>query len=132
MSNDTSPNPRAGSRRFWVAVLCFSILNVAAWVAYDRCYAWRHRGTLRVDAFEPGDESVVGPRDQFRWHFSADVIPTSVYHADPGSVAPAVAGHWGWDDPPHAAFHTRQRSAAGHEGDIHFGDGAAASSTGRA
>ena len=104
MSNDTSRNPRAGSRRFWIAILCFSILNAAGWVAYDRCFAWRHRGTLRVDAFEPGDGSVVGPRDQFRWHFSADVIPTSVYHADPGTVAPAVAGHWGWDDPRTLCF----------------------------
>jgi uncharacterized protein YfaS (alpha-2-macroglobulin family) len=104
MSNLTSSNPRAGSRRFWIAILCFAILNAAAWVAYDRWFAWRHLGTLRVDAFEPGDGSVVGPREQFRWHFSADVIPTSVYHADPGSVAPAVAGHWGWDDPRTLCF----------------------------
>jgi uncharacterized protein YfaS (alpha-2-macroglobulin family) len=104
MSNHASPEARAGSRRFWIAVLCFSLLNAAAWVAYDRYFARRHRGTLRVDAFEPGEGSVVGPRDQFRWHFSADVIPTSVYHADPGTVAPAVAGHWDWNDPRTLCF----------------------------
>jgi len=104
MSNHASPETRAGSRRFWIAVLCFSLLNTAAWLAYDRYFAWRHRGTLRVDAFEPGDGSVVGPRELFRWHFSADVIPTSVYHADPGRVAPAVAGHWDWNDPRTLCF----------------------------
>ena len=104
MSNHVSPETRAGSRRFWIAVLCFFLVNAAAWVAYDRYFAWRHRGTLRVDAFEPGEGSVVGPRDQFRWHFSADVIPTSVYHADPGTVSPAVAGHWDWNDPRTLCF----------------------------
>jgi uncharacterized protein YfaS (alpha-2-macroglobulin family) len=104
MSNDTSPETQAGSRRFWITVFCFFVLNAGAWVAYDRYFAWRHRGTLRVEGFEPGDGSVVGPREQFRWHFSADVIPTSVYHADPGTVAPTVAGHWDWTDPRTLCF----------------------------
>ena len=45
-----------------------------------------------------------GRGTQFRWHFSADVIPTSVYHAEPGTVAPAVAGHWDWNDPRTLCF----------------------------
>jgi uncharacterized protein YfaS (alpha-2-macroglobulin family) len=108
MSNDSRPSTAAPHypRRFWFTVLCVALLNIAAWIGYDRTYAWRHRGTLRVDAFEPGEGAVVGPRPQLRWHFSADVIPpATAYGHEPGHVLPAsVNGRWSWDDPRTLVF----------------------------
>jgi len=79
-------------------------MNAAAWIGYDRYFTWRHMGSLRIDAFEPGEGAVVDARPRFVWHFSADVIPTSIYHAEPGTMSPAVAGHWDWSDPRTLSF----------------------------
>src|SRR5436309_12312990 len=87
-------------RRFWITVLCFALLNAAAWVGYDRYILSARRGTLRVDAFEPGDGAVVADaRPTLRWRFNADVIPTAAYGHEPGHATPNVAGRWSWDDP---------------------------------
>jgi uncharacterized protein YfaS (alpha-2-macroglobulin family) len=94
----------AGRWRFWLTVLCFFIANCAAWVVYDHIYAIRHRGTLRVVAFEPGDNAVVDPHAEIRWHFSDDVIPTTAYGKDPGKVTPTVPGRWAWQDPRTLVF----------------------------
>jgi uncharacterized protein YfaS (alpha-2-macroglobulin family) len=95
---------RANSRRFWATVLCFFILNVIAWVVYDRTYAAMHRGTLRVSAFDPGDNAVVDSRATLRWHFSDDVLPTALYGKDPGRTTPPVAGKWAWENPRTLSF----------------------------
>ncbi|HSV13597.1 MAG TPA: hypothetical protein VLI90_05015, partial [Tepidisphaeraceae bacterium] len=96
--------PDSARRRFWVTVLCFALANLAAWVVYDRVIAYRHRGTLRVDAFEPGDGAVVGARPNVRFHFSADVIPTALYGHDPARITPSIPGRWTWDDPRTLVF----------------------------
>ncbi|MGD0770430.1 MAG: MG2 domain-containing protein [Tepidisphaeraceae bacterium] len=101
MSTKTSS---AGRRRFWIVVACFAISNAAVWLTYDRIERWRQHGELRVEAFEPEDVSAAGPRPTLRWHFNVDVVPSSVYGRSPGSVTPAVAGHWSWDDPRTLCF----------------------------
>jgi uncharacterized protein YfaS (alpha-2-macroglobulin family) len=104
MSTSLSPAAPAGRRRFWVTVLCFLIANVAAWVGYDHYFTLRHRGTLRVEMFEPGDNAVVGPKAAVRWRFSDDVIPTTVYGKEPGHTSPIVAGRWAWENPRTLSF----------------------------
>jgi len=104
MSTASSAQPAAGSRRFWVTVLLFVILNCVAWVVYDHTYAAMHRGTLHVSAFEPGDHAVIDRRTTLRWHFSDDVLPTSVYGKDPGKMTPAVPGKWAWENPRTLSF----------------------------
>jgi hypothetical protein len=98
------PAAPASRRRFWITVACFLLANVATWIVYDRAFARLHRGTLRVDRFEPGDNAVVGPRNAVRWRFSADVIPTVAYGREPGRVTPKVDGTWTWDDPRTLVF----------------------------
>lgn len=106
MSTTTSPRLADSSsrRHFWITVVCLLLANVAAWAVYDRAFARLHRGTLRVDRFEPGNNAVVGPRAPVRWRFSADVIPTSRYGREPGRVTPKVPGNWTWDDPRTLVF----------------------------
>ncbi|HTW95858.1 MAG TPA: MG2 domain-containing protein [Tepidisphaeraceae bacterium] len=94
----------AGRRRFWIVVGCFALVNIAAWLVYVRCFAWRQSGVLRVESFEPGDGAVTGPRPTLRWRFNVDVIPPADYGHDAGTVTPAVAGHWAWDDPRTLCF----------------------------
>ncbi len=94
----------AGSRRFWITVLSFAILNASAWVAYDRYHESRQRGALRIEAFQPGDGAVAGARPTLRWQFNDDVVPTSVYGKDPGVVTPPVSGTWAWEDPRTLTF----------------------------
>src|SRR4051812_35275825 len=98
------PTAPAFRRQFWVTFCCFFLANVAAWVVYNRAFAHLHRGTLRVDRFEPGDNAVVGLRDAVRWRFSADVIPSAAYGHEPGRATPKVAGNWTWDDPRTLVF----------------------------
>ena len=104
MSTASLSQRRAGSRRFWVTVLCFLILNCIAWVVYDHTYAVWHRGTLRVAGFDPGDNAVVESRPTMRWYFSDDVLPTTAYGKDPGRVSPPVAGKWSWENPRTLSF----------------------------
>jgi alpha-2-macroglobulin len=106
MSSDSPLVARAGRRRFWITVLCFAIANAAAWVVYDRHFAWRHHGTLRVESFEPGNGATVGPHTTVRWRFSADVIPTAAYGRDPGTITPAIPGQWTWENPRTLVFTT--------------------------
>src|ERR1700733_13686304 len=104
MSTSTLPVARAGRRRFWITVLLFAIVNAAAWIAFDRVWMYRHRGQLRVEWIEPGEGNVLVNGQSVRWHFDADVIPTSVYGRDPGKVTPGVRGHWAWENPRTLAF----------------------------
>lgn len=94
----------AGRRRFWGVVLCFAVANAALWVGYDRYSSMRLRGTLRVVTFEPGNGASVGSRAIARWHFNEDAMSTAGYQRDPGSVSPAVAGQWQWEDPRTLTF----------------------------
>jgi uncharacterized protein YfaS (alpha-2-macroglobulin family) len=100
----TVPIAPRRARRFWLAVFAFAVANVAAWVAWDRSFAARHRGTLRVESFEPGDNNIVSPTTVVRWRFDADVIPTDVYAKPPGQTSPAVAGRWAWESPRTLSF----------------------------
>jgi uncharacterized protein YfaS (alpha-2-macroglobulin family) len=104
MSVTSLMKPPAGSRRFWITVALFLVINAIAWVVYDRTFAMWHRGTLRVNAFEPGDNALVDSKATVRWHFSDDVLPTSAYGKDPGKVSPKVAGRWAWEDPRTLSF----------------------------
>ena len=81
-------------RRFWIAILCFALLNAGAWIVYDHHVRSAGRGLLRVEAFEPGDDAITGRRPTVRWRFNSDVIPTAAYGRSPATVSPAVAGKW--------------------------------------
>lgn len=96
MSDTPRPGPAAGSRRFWVTVLVFALLNAAAWVAYHR-FATPKLQLLRVTRFEPTTGVPVGPRPTLSWEFNLDVAHGSADHV-PGSIAPHVAGKWLWHD----------------------------------
>ena len=100
----TAPIAPRPNRRFWITVVAFAVANLAAWVAWDRCFARAHRGVLRVASVEPGDDAAVNPDATVRWRFDADVIPTDVYAKPPGRVVPAVAGRWAWESPRTLAF----------------------------
>jgi uncharacterized protein YfaS (alpha-2-macroglobulin family) len=104
MSAPSSAHPPISSRRFWITVSLFILINAIAWIVYDRTFAIWHRGTLRVEAFEPGDDATVESRQTLRWHFSEDVLPTTAYGKDPGKVTPIVAGKWAWEDPRTLSF----------------------------
>ena len=84
----TTPKP-AGSRRFWVTVLCFAIANAGAWVLWHRAHAPGRRDLLRVEQFDPGDGADVGPRAELAWRFNLDVGRAG---EDVEGAAPAV-GH---------------------------------------
>ncbi len=100
----TAPAAPRTARRFWVTVAAFAAVNVVAWVAWDRTFAARYRGVLRVESFDPGDDAVVPTGATVRWHFDADVVPTDAGRDPPGRSAPAVAGRWAWESPRTLAF----------------------------
>ncbi len=93
------PRMPAGSRRFWVSVLCFAIANAAAWVVYDRLIQPGRHHLLEVVQFQPGEGATVAPRPTLTWSFNLNVAPpTADNAAAPGTVSPPVSGRWQWKD----------------------------------
>ena len=89
----TSPSGApAGSRRYWITVICFVIANAAVWGAFRGWDYWRRPPLLCVERFEPKEGSVVGARPVFTWHFNLDLAPQG--SDAPGLITPAVPGHW--------------------------------------
>lgn len=95
MSTATTGSGPAGSRRFWVTVLCFAIANAGAWAGYDRLH--RH-ALLEVRQSGPHDGAEVYARTKFWWTFNLDVAPGKPTDPPPGAVSPPLSGHWAWDD----------------------------------
>src|SRR5208282_5886617 len=93
----TSPSGApAGSRRFWITVICFALANAAAWgVFYGLAYL-RRPPLLRVERFEPKEGSVIGVRPVFTWHFNLELAARG--SDAPGFITPAVPGHWSQSD----------------------------------
>ncbi|MDB5356431.1 MAG: alpha-2-macroglobulin domain protein [Phycisphaerales bacterium] len=88
----------AGSRRFWVTVLCFAIANAGVWVGYDRWQTAHRHHLLEVTQFTPGDGATVEGRPTLVWSFNLDVAPAGKDAPAPGQISPAVAGRWEWPD----------------------------------
>ncbi len=86
----------AGSRRFWITVLCFALANAGIWVAWDQFRANRKRYLLRVESFLPGNNAQVSARQSLQWRFNLDVAADRTQ--PPGTLSPAVAGQWKWED----------------------------------
>ncbi|MDB5300848.1 MAG: alpha-2-macroglobulin domain protein, partial [Phycisphaerales bacterium] len=93
----TPAKASAGSRRFWVTVLCFAIANAGVWVGYDRWQKAHRHHLLEVTQFMPGDGATVEGRPTLVWSFNLDVAPAAK-DAPPGQISPAVAGKWEWPD----------------------------------
>ena len=53
----------AGSRRFWVTVLCFAVANLGIWIGYDRLVGTRGRaaGGAPIRAGRPAGKSAAVP-----------------------------------------------------------------------
>src|SRR5438093_8183468 len=95
------PEALAGRRRFWRTVFVFALINLAAWIVYDRVAGPRRLGLLRVDQFQPGDGAVVADaRPTLSWKFNVDVANgKDGSDALPlGTISPPVNGRWRWDD----------------------------------
>src|SRR5436190_22860299 len=83
--------------RFWLVVLIFAALNAATWVAYHRIYGVRRADILRVESFSPGDGATISTDSELQWKFNLDVRPSKDALA-PGTITPAIAGKWRWND----------------------------------
>lgn len=94
----------AGSRRFWVTVLCFAVANLGIWIGYDRLVRHSQRALLEVRQSEPSTGWEVGGRPNFWWTFNLDVAPAKPGDPPPGTISPAVPGKWVWDGPRSLAF----------------------------
>jgi uncharacterized protein YfaS (alpha-2-macroglobulin family) len=101
MSTATPPSTPAGSRRFWVTVLCFALANAAVWVGYDRL---RRHALLEVRAAAPEQGAEVHGRPRFWWTFNLDVAPGKPIEEPPGEISPHVTGQWAWDGPRTLTF----------------------------
>ncbi len=86
----------AGSRRFWIVVLCFAVANAGLWVLYDRVIQPRRHPLLNVLQFTPGDRATVNSRPILEWSFNLDVAPPAANAPAPGQISPPVAGKWEW------------------------------------
>ncbi len=97
MSDSRSLQVPAGSRRFWMTVLIFALMNAAAWVGYHR-YSISRLHLLRVVKFDPGHEARVGSRPTFVWEFNLDVSHDATKNGveTMGTITPPVAGKWLW------------------------------------
>ena len=99
----TTPKP-AGSRRFWVTVLCFTLANAAVWIGYDRLQAHRRHALLEVEQSAPSDAAEVSGRPIFWWTFNLDAAPSQPNDPPPGEISPSVSGKWVWDNPRTLSF----------------------------
>ncbi|HSU68600.1 MAG TPA: MG2 domain-containing protein, partial [Tepidisphaeraceae bacterium] len=97
MSTTPASGP-AGSRRFWVAVLCFALTNAAVWIGYDRFVRHRSHPLLEVAQSAPADQAQVWGRATFWWTFNLDVAPPVPNAPAPGTISPPVAGKWEWSN----------------------------------
>ena len=99
MINSPLPGATAGSRRFWVTVLVFALLNVSTWIGYHQ-YTLSRLHLLRIVKFDPGHEARVGPRPTFAWEFNLDVSHPGAKEnqISPGVITPPVPGKWLWHD----------------------------------
>ena len=93
MADQTTSAP-AGSRRFWITVLCFALANSAVWVAYDRWWGSRSTTLLKVKQFLPGDGSEVDPNAAFAWVFNTELSPLKKGAPAPAKFSPALEGRW--------------------------------------
>src|SRR5205814_991501 len=91
------------------SVLVFTLLNLAAWIVYDRIAGSRSLGLLRVEQFQPGDGAVVAQaRPTLSWKFNLDVAPTAADGLPPGTISPPVDGRWRWGDARTLSFEPSQ------------------------
>lgn len=90
----------AESRRFWIVVLVFALLNVAAWVVYDRLQTPARRDLLAVVEALPGPDADGVMPAALAWVFNMDVVSSEklgeVQGEAPGAIVPAVPGRWVW------------------------------------
>ncbi len=93
MADQTTSAP-AGSRRFWITVLCFVLANSAIWVAYDRWWGSRSTTVLKVKQFLPGDGSEVDPNAAFTWAFNTELSPLKKGAPAPAKFSPPLEGRW--------------------------------------
>src|SRR5439155_25422920 len=104
----TGPDATAGRRRFWQTVLVFFLLNIGAWIVYDRVAGPRRLGgLLRVEQFLPGDGAIVDGRAALSWRFNLDValdVAGAAAAPPAGTISPPLAGQWHWDDPRTITF----------------------------
>ena len=110
MSSAATASRPAGSRRFWLTVLCFAIANLAIWLVYARL-AHPRRSLLEIRQSAPADKSLVTGRPTFWWTFNLDVAQPGPNDPPPGVVSPAVPGNWTWDN-PHTLTFTPDRPLA--------------------
>ena len=99
MSDSLPHQAPAGSRRFWMTVLFFALLNVAAWIGYHQ-YMISRLHLLRVVRFNPGHQARVGAHPTFTWEFNLDVshAPNQDGRVAIGTISPAIPGKWLWHD----------------------------------
>ena len=99
MIDSPPPGATAGSRRFWITVLVFALLNAATWMGYHQ-YNLSRLHLLRIVKFDPGHEARVGPRPTLAWEFNLDVSHAAATKnpASPGIITPHVPGKWLWHD----------------------------------
>lgn len=115
--------------RFWLTVLVFAVLNLAAWFAY---HAWQARALdlVQVESFSPGSGNVLRSwavvsaasvaagaagepgRTQaeplrFRFNLAMDTAGDLV-RQPPGRITPALAGVWEWDGERELLFKPEQ------------------------
>jgi uncharacterized protein YfaS (alpha-2-macroglobulin family) len=78
-----------------VTVLCFAVLNAAAWVVFLH-YPRGSRNLLEVERVTPDEWATVSGRATVTWSFNLDVAPPAGECA-PGTVTPKIAGKWKWE-----------------------------------
>lgn len=73
MNTPATPVATAGSRRFWITVVCFALANTLCWIGYHRFISCRPP-LLRVESFAPADGTNAGCRPTICWQFNMDVV----------------------------------------------------------
>src|SRR5689334_1533565 len=117
MTGLPSSGPSAGSRRFWVLVLFFALVNFGVWVGYHR---WREsreprKDILVVQTFSPGDGEGGGGDGPVTvtWGFNLDVAKPGAVKKEggamPGTISPQVAGEWMWTDARTLTFEAQEK-----------------------
>ena len=93
--NTTATASPAGSRRFWITILVFALVNAALWAGWFAVHRPTRMDVLRVEDFSPGDKATIGQRPTLTWRFNLDVDSGDRIEP-PGAVTPAIAGKWIW------------------------------------
>jgi len=97
MNTPATPVATAGSRRFWITVVCFALANTLCWIGYHRFISCRPP-LLRVESFAPADGTNAGCRPTICWQFNMDVVKPGAKEP-PAFFCPALAGNWMWSNP---------------------------------